>query len=189
MKHIILAIALLTSLLSCEGKTLQDSENTSAASHHEVISVKLKDPGKDEEAFRQTLAKLKMLLKSKKIDAAATALNFPFFTARTNEGSGLPIDPIASKDYPIYKNDVFNADVVRLFPACTEDQLSEIDLNTDDPYYLSLAKLTDRGSHLYEVYFQYPEKGTNAESFFGFVFGRVQGKYKAIGMYGKWPVK
>lgn len=178
-------------MLSCEGKAVQESGSTSAAPRHEVISTKLKDPGKDEAAFRLTLTRLKTLLKSKKIDAVATMLNFPFFTARTslNEGSGLPTDPIASKDYPSYKNDVFNTDVVRLFPACTEDQLSEIDLNTDDPYYLSLAKLTDPGSHLYEVYFQYPEKDTNAESFFGFVFGRVQGKYKVMAMYGKWPIK
>ncbi|RZJ88820.1 MAG: hypothetical protein EOO20_12580 [Chryseobacterium sp.] len=184
IKNILIACSMLVNVISCQGKT--------SPAHKDYVSdAMLKNTTNDEHAFRLVLAQLKMLLKTKNLNASSALLNFPFFTARVSENdrTGAATDPVAIGEYSKYKNDIFNADVIRLLPTYTEDQLSEIDSKTDDPYYLSLTKLTDAGSQIYEVYFQYPEKGTNAESFFGFVFGKVHGKYKAIGMYGKWPVK
>lgn len=191
LKNTLLTILLAASMLSCQGSTTQPAEKKVAALPDTGSALKVKNAGNDEKAFRLALTRLKALLKAKNLNAATTMLNFPFFTAKASDdrGEGAAIDPIAIKEYPAYKNDIFNADVVRLLPTYTEEQLSEIDAKTDDPYYRSLAKLTDSGSKLYEVYFQYPEKGTNAECFFGFVFGKVHGQYKAVGMYGKWPIK
>lgn len=90
---------------------------------------------------------------------------------------------------PVYYEALFHADVKRLLPGTTEDELNEIDLKTDDPYYQALQKLCDANSTLYEAYLQYPLKGRAAASYFAFVFGRIHGKYKVIAYYAQWPVK
>ncbi|WP_148042742.1 hypothetical protein [Pedobacter jejuensis] len=176
--------------LSCRGNASEEYHVPDSS--QKSVPVEQASNTNDEKAFRQVLQQLKIQLKNKNLDASSAFLNFPFFTAKASEenSSGeAAVDPIAQSEYNQYKSDVFNTDILRLMPKQTEEQLSEIDEKTDDPYYRKLAKLTDKGSHLYEVYFQYPEKGTNAESFFGFVFGKIKGKYKAIAMYSKWPIK
>jgi len=185
--NIFLAITILVSTVSCQGSATESKRGDDSA----PPSLASKPAANDEQEFRSVLSQLRTVLKKKNLTKASELMNFPFFSSRAslNDKSGPAIDPISIGEYPEYINDIFNTDVVRLLPSYSEEQLSEIDLKTDDPYYSSLAKLTDSGSHLYEVYFQYPESGTNAESFFGFVFGKVKGKYKAVGMYGKWPIK
>lgn len=145
----------------------------------------------DEQEFRSLFKKFKIALAAKNIDAASEMLRFPFFTSYNQQenGMGAASDPISYMEFADYSKAIFNDDVLSLLPKCKEDNLSEIDGNTNEHYYKSLKKITDPGSKMYEAYLQYPEAHSNAESFFGFVFGRVNGKFKAIAVYAKWPVK
>lgn len=117
-------------------------------------------------------------------------LNYPFYTNKDELSNGkyAPSDPLSAAQYSKYRKALFHADVIRFLPGVTGDELGEIDLKTDDSYYLALQKLCDPKSKLYEAYLQYPSKGSFAESYFAFVFGKVKGKYKAIAYYAKWPV-
>ncbi|MFW0714718.1 hypothetical protein [Pedobacter sp. N23S346] len=145
----------------------------------------------DEQEFRMLFENLKNNLKKKDLNNVASLLNFPFYTSHkeVSNGVGVPIDPISLAEFNTYKSAIFNADVLRVLPLCKEDNLSEIDEKTDEVYYQSLKKLTDSGSKMYEVYMQYPETSTQAESYFSFIFGRVNGKFKMLSTYAKWPVK
>lgn len=115
---------------------------------------------------------------------------FPFYTSHADAGEnmGVATDPVTAAEFPTYKSAIFNADVIRILPLYKEDDLSEIDGTTTEPYYRSLRKLTDSDSKMYEVYMQFQESGTQAESYFGFVFGRVNGRFGMLGSYFKWPV-
>lgn len=145
----------------------------------------------DEQEFRTLFENLKNKLKKKDLNNVVSLLNFPFYTRHkeVSNGVGIPIDPISLAEFNTYKSAIFNADVLRVLPLCKEDNLSEIDEKTDEVYYQSLKKLTDSGSKMYEVYMQYPETSTQAESYFSFIFGRVNGKFKMLSTYAKWPVK
>lgn len=145
----------------------------------------------NEQEFRKLFKTLTESLKRKDHSHIESLINFPFYTSRAeaNNGSGVATDPINKTEFPKYKSAIFNADVLQILPACKEDNLSEIDAKTDEVYYKSLKKLTDSGSKMYEAYMQYPESGTQAESYFGFVFGKVKGEFKILATYSKWPVK
>ena len=145
----------------------------------------------DEQEFRTLFENLKNSLKKKNLNNVVSLLNFPFYTSHKeiSNSVGIPIDPISLAEFNTYKSSIFNADVLRVLPLCKEDNLSEIDEKTDEVYYQSLKKLTDSGSKMYEVYMQYPETSTQAESYFSFIFGRVNGKFKILSTYAKWPVK
>ncbi|NTE05440.1 hypothetical protein G6M24_50785 [Agrobacterium tumefaciens] len=145
----------------------------------------------DEQEFRRTLENLKGTLKQKNLKKIASLLNYPFYTSHKEvpNGIGIPVDPISLTEFDSYKSAIFNADVMRILPLCKEDNLSEIDEKTDEVYYRSLKKLTDTGSKMYEVYMQYPESNTQAESYFSFIFGKVNGQFKILSTYAKWPVK
>ena len=145
----------------------------------------------DEQEFRKTLENLKGTLKQKNLKKIASLLNYPFYTSHKEvpNGIGIPADPISLIEFDSYKSAIFNADVMRILPLCKEDNLSEIDKKTDEVYYQSLKKLTDTGSKMYEVYMQYPESNTQAESYFSFIFGKVNGQFKILSTYAKWPVK
>ena len=145
----------------------------------------------DEQEFRTLFENLKNSLKKKNLNNVVSLLNFPFYTSHkeVSNGVGIPVDPISLAEFNTYKSSIFNADVLRVLPLCKEDNLSEIDEKTDEVYYQSLKKLTDSGSKMYEVYMQYPETSTQAESYFSFIFGRVNGKFKILSTYAKWPVK
>jgi hypothetical protein len=52
-----------------------------------------------------------------------------------------------------------------------------------------LKKITICKSKMYEIYFQYPEKNTQSENYFAFVFGKVNGQFKVLSTYSKWPIK
>ncbi|KLT63714.1 hypothetical protein [Pedobacter sp. BMA] len=146
----------------------------------------------DEKDFYAALRLFKKELAVKNIGAVAQCMHFPFYTGQQQLPDGRTgniSDPISLQDFNTYKSSIYNRDVLRLLPATKDDNLSEIDNKTDDPYYLSVKKLTDSGSKLYELYVQYAESNTQAENYFAFVFGRVNGKYKAVAYYAKWPVK
>ncbi len=122
-------------------------------------------------------------------------LYFPLQTAQqwTNDDlENMQIDresgKVSRQEFNDYRRHIFNRDVQRLLPDAGEDALSEINEGGED-YYKTLRKCTDKGSKMYEVYMQYPEKNGGAENYFAFVFGRVSGHYKVIGYYAKWPVK
>jgi len=145
----------------------------------------------DEQEFRKTLEDIKETLKQKNLKKIGSLLNYPFYTSHKEvpNGIGIPADPISLKEFDSYKSAIFSADVMRILPLCKEDNLSEIDEKTDEVYYRSLKKLTDTGSKMYEVYMQYPESNTQAESYFSFIFGKVNGQFKMLSTYAKWPVK
>lgn len=188
-------IVLVLSLFIC---CTPQSGNGQKVSAIKTIEVKKTVPVKitpnrldDEKEFRKLLKVLSDNLKKKDVNGLATLMNFPFYTSHSelNKGMGAASDPISRTEFKNYKTLIFNNDVLRLLPQCKEDNLSEIDEKTDEIYYQTLKKLTDPGSKMYEAYMQYPETNTQAESFFGFVFGRVNGKFKTIATYAKWPVK
>ena len=91
-------------------------------------------------------------------------------------------------EYPQYANVFFSADALRLIPKSKEDDLSEIDKDTPENYYKTIAKVTDKGSKLYELQQQYVQDN-GKETSYGFVFGKVRGQYKIISYYCPWPVK
>lgn len=182
-------LALMVS--ACHGgaskaETATDAER-SIMSSNTMVPV----TGDDEKDFRRLLETFKTALVKKDFKAAASLMHFPFYTSNGSQGKqvGAAEDPILFKEFSTYQSDIFNTDVLRLLPKYTEQNLSEIDDKTDDTYYKSLKKKTEQGSKLYEIYFQYPESDTQAESFFGFVFGKIDGKYQAIASYAKWPIK
>ncbi|MEJ2880938.1 hypothetical protein [Pedobacter sp. GR22-6] len=155
-----------------------------------LFSLNLKAQGnRDEAQFRLQVKKLQTLIKVRDFKGIGLMMHFPFFTAKAElKNEEYPTDPISVKEYPAYRPEVFNSDVIRLLPELSEAQLSEIEGNTD-LYFAELRKLTDRGSKMYELYIQYPEPGTGAESYFSFTFGKIKGRYELIAYYGKWPVR
>lgn len=145
----------------------------------------------DEEDFTAFFEHFKQQVKDNQAAQLPGLLNFPFYTGNeeTETSMGKPSDKIEQSTFGQYRTAIFNADVLRLIPEFPADSLVEINKHPDELYYQTLQKVTDPGSTLYEAYLQYQETGTQAESFFGFVFGRAKGNYKAIAYYGKWPVK
>jgi hypothetical protein len=158
---------------------------------HRSLSEKPLTSLSDEQEFRRVLESLKQNLRKKSLKNVSDLLNYPFYTShkQASNGIGIPDDPINLSEFNTYKSAIFNTDVMRILPLCKEDNLSEIDDKTDEVYYRSLKKITDAGSKMYEVYMQYPERDTQAESYFSFIFGKVNGKFKMLATYAKWPVK
>ena len=187
-------LIVLPFLICCTTKNGQSQAKENYARDEPVkLSVSKKNHKNlnDEQEFRKLFENLKGNIKNKNLNKVVSLLNFPFYTSHKEvaNGVGIPIDPIGAAEFNNYKTTIFNADVLRILPKCKEDNLSEIDNKTDEIYYQSLRKLTDSGSKMYEVYMQYPEANTQAESYFSFVFGKVNGKFKVLSTYGKWPVK
>ena len=144
----------------------------------------------DEQHFRLVLKNFKTAVKSRNLNGASKLMQFPFYTAKSDNGNGreLPADPISYNEFKTYKSAIFNEEVLRILLKLREDNLSEIEGNEDN-YYAALRKTTDKGSKLYEVYAEYRQQRRNTESYFAFIFGRVRGSYKVIAYYGKWPLR
>ncbi|SHL17550.1 hypothetical protein SAMN05444266_102314 [Chitinophaga jiangningensis] len=150
----------------------------------------------DERKFRIALAVLQQAVKKNDEAQIKKCICFPLQTSLqwTNEElKTAQVDKTAGKvgfhEFSEYYPNIFHAAVKRLLPKAGEDNLQEIDEMMNEDYYNTLRQGTDKGSKLYEVYEQYPEKNGHAESFFAFVFGRVAGEYKVVAYYAKWPVK
>lgn len=165
----------------------EKSDTTKSISKEKPITTFVND----EEDFTAFFEHFKQQVRDNQAAQLPGLLNFPFYTGNeeTETSMGKPSDKIEQSTFGQYRTAIFNADVLRLIPEFPADSLVEINKHPDELYYQTLQKVTDPGSTLYEAYLQYQETGTQAESFFGFVFGRVKGNYKAIAYYGKWPVK
>jgi hypothetical protein len=143
----------------------------------------------DEILFRQTLHHLQSAVATGDTATIRGLLYFPLLTAPqwTNDdlhdhSADTTGGAIRATDFAKYCGAIFHRDVRRLLPQAGESNLSEIERNTKENYYKRLARQTDPGSHLYELYMQYPD------GYFGFVFGRIAGQYKVVSYYAKWPV-
>ncbi|OWK72597.1 hypothetical protein [Pedobacter sp. AJM] len=188
------AIVVLPFFICCtteNGRGQQMMNKQADQKSHRSLSEKPLTSLSDEQEFRRVLESLKQNLRKKSLKNVSALLNYPFYTShkQASNGIGIPDDPINLSEFNTYKSAIFNTDVMRILPLCKEDNLSEIDDKTDEVYYRSLKKITDAGSKMYEVYMQYPERGTQAESYFSFIFGKVNGKFKMLATYAKWPVK
>ncbi|MGX5819277.1 hypothetical protein ACWKWU_13825 [Chitinophaga lutea] len=144
----------------------------------------------DEQTFRKTFSAFQQAVKANDREKVRKFIHFPLQTApqwtnddRPDKKAGLVTADTFTEYYPL----IFHPDVRRLLPGAGEEELNEIDAPAED-YYKTIRAGTDSGSRLYEVYLQYPEPGTHAESYFAVVFGQFSGEYKAVAYYGKWPV-
>lgn len=145
---------------------------------------------KDRTAFRLTMKDFQSAITAKNFVKAGTYLHYPFFTAKEDQANGkeLPVDPIEKMEFDNYKNDIFHKDVCRILPKLGMEAVSEL-IDDKDTYYAALRKHTDPNSSLYELYAQYAGESGASESYFGFVFGKIKGRYKILAYYGKWPLR
>lgn len=150
----------------------------------------------DEQKFRTAFAAFQEAVKGNNEELVKKFIHFPLQTGKqwTNEDlRSAQIDKsagnITASEFKEYYKNIIHAAVIRQLPRAAEDDLHEIDEKMNEDYYKTLQQGTDKDSKLYEVYQQYPEKNGSAESFYAFVFGRVEGEYKVVGYYAKWPVK
>lgn len=122
-------------------------------------------------------------------------VHFPLRTGKkwSNEeltdAPGLALEGIIGKQaFEELYGSIFTDDVLTLLQAATTENIDIIMGTTDESYYQQLFSQMDKGTPIYEAYFQYPERNGTAESYFAFDFGIVNGKYKLISYYAKWPV-
>jgi len=154
-----------------------------------VCAQSKKEP--KQQPFNTFFTTFKEAVQKNQFPTLESMLHYPFYTSRDENKNGMykPSDPIEINEYAKYSKEIFHADVIRLLPRMHKNELNIIDQKTTDKYEQLLQKQCDAGSILYEAYFQYPLKGSHAESYFGFIFGKIKGRYKVIAYYGKWPVK
>ena len=105
----------------------------------------------------------------------------------------LPVDnagtEVKKAEFRSHEKHIFNGDVLRLLPAVTDENITEIEENHPTAYYKKLRTVTDAGTKMYEVHKAYPDQNSNKQRFFTFVFGKVNGSYKLIGYHRNMPVK
>lgn len=161
-----------------------------------ALAVKQSSSDPEEQKFRRFFAVFQKAVQQANPGQLATLLYFPLQTAQqwSNEDlKNMDVDKesgkVSRREFNSYHKNIFTPDVIRLLPGAKEEALSEIDAQSPEDYYKVLRQCTDKASKMYEVYMQYPEKNGTAESYFAFVFGRVNGEYKVIGYYAKWPAK
>lgn len=147
--------------------------------------------GKGDAAFMKFFRTFQAAVQHKAYGSIRTMLHYPFYTRNEEaaDGKNYPSEPISEQEYTQYRDNLLHADVIRLLPGTSSDELSEADPGATDSYYGALRKLCDPGSKIYEAYIQYALKNGTSESYFAFVFGKVKGSYRAIAYYAKWPVK
>lgn len=180
----------------CNNKPANTSSSATVVKKVEKDSVIVKEEAlTDEQQFRQFLKQFKDAVKAKSKFQLVTMFHFPLQTLPqwTNDDlNNTTVKPqeglINQNEFPTYFDDIFTQDAIKLIPASSENDLSEIDKTTTENYYKTLQQLTDKGSTLYELQKQYTEDN-GKETSFGFVFGKVGGKYKAISYYRPWPLK
>ena len=178
----------------CSGSTANSASSSDTAVQKDA-PIAGKQNTSDEALFRQFLARFKAAVTAKNKAQLTTLFFFPLQTApqwTNDELKNTTVTPkesqIGQKEFLTYFDDIFTKDAVKLIPASTEDDLSEIDKATTESYYKTLQQVTDKSSTLYELQKQYTEDN-GKETSFGFVFGRVGGAYKIISYYRPWPLK
>jgi hypothetical protein len=140
--------------------------------------------------FKAMLKIFHEAVKANNVRQMSNLIKFPLPTTVSSQDleNGVPMDLISKKELTKYYAYIFHAKVVKLVPIAKYDDVSEVS-SSNGGYYAALQKVTDKGSKMYELYIQYPEDQSQAESYFSFVFGQVSRQYKVIGYYAKWPVK
>jgi hypothetical protein len=178
----------------CAGKQQQSNAPANSAVIDKPSNILASAAG-DEQLFRSCLAKFKNVVKAKNKAAITALFNFPLQTLpqwTNDELKNSTIMPqegmIKQTEFLTYFNDIFTKDAIKLIVSSKEDDLSEIEKNTSENYYITLQKGTDKGSALFELQKQYTQDN-GQETSFGFVFGKVRGAYKIISYYRPWPLK
>ncbi len=95
---------------------------------------------------------------------------------------------IGRQEFQQYFKDIFTGDVQRYLPGATLDDIMEADPEKED-YYRQLHKQVDANTGMFELYRQFPAQDGASDSYFAFVFGMVNGQFKLLACYAKWPVK
>ncbi|MDN5286866.1 MAG: hypothetical protein JWR38_3140 [Mucilaginibacter sp.] len=174
-------------------KTDSVKQNTYSANSTAKPTVTVKN--NDEQQFRAFLKKFKETVKKGDKTALRSMLYFPLQTLpqwTSEDLKSTTINPadglITVTEYPQYADNIFSKDAQRLIPQSREDDLSEIDNNTTENYYITIKAVIDKGSTLYELQQQY-EQRNGKETSYGFVFGKVKGQYKVISYFCPWPLK
>jgi hypothetical protein len=144
---------------------------------------------RDEIRFKGMLKAFNAAIRANNLEQMSTMIKFPLPTNVSSQDleNGVPIDHISKQDFKKYYAYIFHPKVVKLVPLSKYDGICEV-TSSNGNYYAILKKLIDKGSKMYELYIQYPEDQSKAESYFSFVFGQVSGQYRVIGYYAKWPV-
>ena len=183
---------------SCNGKAALNAAD-SAVVKKELVVKEQQPAGKaaknDEQQFRVFLKEFKAAVQQKNKKQLALMINFPLQTLpqwTSEDLKSTTVKPeeglVTESEYPQYADALFTKDVMRLIPKSKEADLSEIDTANPEDYYKTVGKVTDKGSTLYELQQQY-EQDNGKETSYGFVFGKVKGKYKIISYFCPWPVK
>jgi hypothetical protein len=187
-------LLLVQTAQGCVGKQQQNHAPANSLVINKPSNIQANTAG-DEQLFRSCLAKFKNVVKAKNKAAITALFNFPLQTLPqwTNDelknSSVTPQDGMINQtEFLTYFDDIFTEDAVKLIVASKEDDLSEIEKNTSENYYIALRKLTDKGSTLFELQKQYLQDN-GQETSFGFVFGKIRGAYKIISYYRTWPLK
>lgn len=136
------------------------------------------------------LKDFKLAVKSGDSIAVSNMIRFPLPTSISAEGlsGGRPTDFVGKSDFHLYSAAIFHRDLIRILSGADGKAISLVG-PTDGKYFRLLQESIDRTGALYEIYIQYQQSGSNAESYFGMVFGQVSGKYKLVGYYAKWPIR
>lgn len=191
MKYQYLLLGCLSlSVVACNNSNSKQTSSTSIPATEDTLAQMPGSGAKtsvstDEQLFQTAFGSFKTAVEQNSEEQLQSLINFPLQTAKPVVKTG----EVSRADFQGLYNNLFNENVRRLLPKAGEDNITVIDQGKEEDYYKTLRQVTDKDSKLFEVYTQYPEKGTNAESYFAFVFGKVKGEYKAVGYYSKWPVK
>jgi hypothetical protein len=193
--RLIATVILLLAAYGCESQPAGAASPAAKPATDSATNTVKQTAVTDEQLFRAFISKFKNAIKTQDKAQLQTLFNFPLQTnpqwsnedlknSRIDRKSGL----INRAEFATYYNDIFTKDAIKLIPASAEDDLSEIDKTTTEDYYKTLMPVTDKGSTLYELEKQYTQDN-GQETSFGFVFGKVNGTYKAISYYRPWPLK
>lgn len=138
--------------------------------------------------------RLQQLVANDGLEEIKTMIAFPLQTLYWIDGD----DSLSVEDkqkglmpadaYEQYKNDLFYEPVWTYLPQASEMEVRQVNVASSGSYYKALQKKLDANSPIYEYYRQYTIDGKVDGDFFAFLFGKVNGQYKIVGYYSKWPV-
>lgn len=211
MKRSVIYMALLLLLAACgQPGTPQTTKDTTALEKADSTASRLvrqvavdtlpKDTaaGKaDEKLFDTFFARFQQAVRRNDEAALKGMLQFPFQTApqwTSEDYKDQAVDKVSarvdSNEFHQYYNAIFFEDVKRLLPRMKSEDVTELEDVANNDYYHTMQRLTDKGSPMYEAYAQFAlPRDPQRELFFGFVFGKVNGVYKALSWYSRFPAK
>jgi len=194
--YTIILLLLIQFGYGCNNKPASTALSSTVVKTAKKNSITVKtEGGNDEQLFRHFLKQFKDAVRGKSKAQLETMFHFPLQTLpqwTNDELNNTQVKPqdglISQNEFSTYFDDIFTKDATKLIPASGENDLSEIDKTSTENYYKTLQQVTDKNSTLYELQKQYTADN-GKETSFGFVFGKVGGKYKAISYYRPWPLK